>query len=235
MPSFMVRSENCGGMWRCHPASQRSESIEGSIDMSDHLNPDQSAALSEAEIHPGESDQSNRSARRPSHTPNSLIARPRQIQIAVIGMWVGAAMSIIYVFVWYLELRTLNAKNSAALEEKYGDQLISADSLMDAGMVFSLGLNAVAALVAVAVWAWMAITNGRGIAWARIVATVLGAIGLLNTGFAASAAYAEGILIPTSVIYYSANLVLVIAIIVLIWLPASTAFYKASSTRPRRV
>lgn len=202
--------------------------------MSDHLNPDQSAAPSDAEICPHGSDRSDRSIRHASHTPESFIARPRQIQIAVIGMWVGAAMSMIYVFVWYLELRTLNAKNTAALEEKYGDQLISADSLMDAGMVFSLGLNAVAALVAVGVWGWMAIANGRGIAWARIVATALGVIGLLNTGFSASAAYAEGILIPTSAIYYAANLVLVIGIIVLIWLPASTAFYKASSMRPQR-
>jgi hypothetical protein len=166
--------------------------------------------------------------RNPDHSP------PRPIQIAVIGMWVGAAMSMIYVFVWYLEVRTLNAKSTAALEEKYGDQLISADSLMNAGMVFSLGLNAVAALIAVAIWVSMAIANGRGVAWARIVATALGTIGLVNTGFAASAAYAEDIMIPTSAIYYAADFLLVVAIIALLWIPASTVFYTDSSTRRRQ-
>lgn len=202
--------------------------------MSDHLDPDQLAALGRPETHPRTTDQGDQSEQHPPHTPEFRITRPQQIQIAVVGMWVGAVMSILYVFIWYLELRTLNAESTAALEEKYGDQLISADSLMDAGMAFSLGLNTVAALVAVAIWAAMAVTNGRGFAWARIVATILGALGLLNTGFAATAAYAEGVLIPTSSIYYVANFALVVAILVLLWLPASSAFYKMSNTRRQR-
>jgi hypothetical protein len=71
----------------------------------------------------------------------------------------------------------------------------------------------------------MASANGAGKSWARIVATVLGALGVVSTLFALTTA--TGTTVALQVI----SLLLAIAILVLLWLPASSAYFRARSAR----
>jgi actin-like ATPase involved in cell morphogenesis len=81
----------------------------------------------------------------------------------------------------------------------------------------------VGALVSAALWLWMAWMNRQGRPWARIAATILGAINLLYLlyGFTAPTAFAFLAVL---------EMVLAVVILVLLWKKESTAYYKASRT-----
>ena len=82
-------------------------------------------------------------------------------------------------------------------------------------------------VIAAGLWLWMAWKNGQGRSWARIVATVFGALNLLFT--------AVGFLSPgmttVSLVFGVVNVVLAAVILVLLWQKSSTAYYNAVSQK----
>ena len=92
-------------------------------------------------------------------------------------------------------------------------------------MTVSLVTGIVVGVIAVGLWLWMAAANGAGKSWARIVATVLGALGALSAVL--SLTTGTGITIALQLVI----LVLAVAILVLLWRPASSAYFQARSAR----
>lgn len=160
-------------------------------------------------------------------SPGNAIERPQTIRLAAIGMWIGATLAALSVLVVYVEMLAVVASNNARLEEKYGDNYVHMDSLSEAGIWLSVGIAAAWAAVEIALWITMAFTNRSGLGWARIAATVMGSIGLLFAVGNLALSIAQENLVAVSVVYNLANQTLTIAIIVLLWLPASTAYYSA--------
>ena len=159
--------------------------------------------------------------------PASPIERPQTLRLAVIGMWIGAALSALSVLVVYVEMLALVASSNARLEEKYGEGYVRMDSLSEAGIWLSVGIAAAWATVEIALWVTMAFTNRNGFGWARIAATAMGAMGLLFAVGNFALSIAQENLVAVSVVYNLANQTLTIVIVMLLWLPASTAYYSA--------
>ncbi|WP_406025176.1 hypothetical protein OH802_03605 [Nocardioides sp. NBC_00850] len=160
-------------------------------------------------------------------SPASAIERPKTLRLAVIGMWIGAALAGFSVLVVYVEMLAIVASNDARLEEKYGDNYVRMDSLSEAGIWMSVGIAAAWAVVEIALWITMAFTNRNGFGWARIAATAMGAMGLVFAVGNFALSIAQENLVAVSVAYNLANQTLTIVIVVLLWLPASTAYYSA--------
>lgn len=161
---------------------------------------------------------------QPSSRP---IERPQTLRLAVIGMWIGAALSAISVLVVYVEMLSVVASNDARLDEKYGDNYVRMDGLSEAGIWLSVSIAAAWAAVEIALWITMAFTNRSGFEWARVAATVMGAVGLLFAVGNFALSTAQDNIVAISVVYNVANQALTIAIVALLWLPASTAYYGA--------
>jgi len=152
--------------------------------------------------------------------PSAAVAveRPSSVTRAVQLMYVGAALSIIGIIVAWATKSQLHDQVAKASPSLTPDEV-------DTAVTVSLGLATVVGLVAVGLWLWMASANGAGKSWARIVATVLGGLGVVSTLFALTTA--TGTTVALQVI----SLLLAIAILVLLWLPASSAYFRARSAR----
>ena len=72
----------------------------------------------------------------------------------------------------------------------------------------------------------MAAANGAGKSWARVVATVLGGLGVLSAIFTITTG--TGLTVAMQLV----SLVLAVTILVLLWRPASSAYFQARSARP---
>ena len=147
------------------------------------------------------------SRREPSTT-----AAPASIRAAVILMYVGAALQLlILIFSWLTR-------------DQIRDQLAGDQSVSDA----TIGLLVVISVLAIAMWIWMALTNGRGLGWARIVATVLAGLNVAFTLFLLVQSVGLGVVMQLVAIGLAATIVF------LLHRPDSSAYYTAMSEPPRR-
>jgi threonine/homoserine efflux transporter RhtA len=74
----------------------------------------------------------------------------------------------------------------------------------------------------------MAVMNGRGRNWARIVATVLGAFSVCG----GVASFANSMTTTgVTVLFSLLQLALAAVVLVLLWLPSSSAYYRAQGAR----
>ncbi|MFD4326036.1 hypothetical protein ACFWQC_15470 [Nocardioides sp. NPDC058538] len=152
--------------------------------------------------------------------PPTEHSRPWTIKWAVIGMWVGAAMAVLGVYVFYLEVDATNRKT-------FGADYATTDGLVQTGLMISMGFAIGFAVLEVGLWVTMALTNRRGFRWARIVATMLASVGLLYAIFVIfSSVFSETIIFP-SVAYNIVNEALAIAVVVMLWHPKSSSYYHA--------
>ena len=158
----------------------------------------------------------------PQYQPQSAAAapveRPSSVTRAVQLMYVGAALSLVGIIVAWATKSQLNEQIAAATPTLTPDQVESA-------VTISLAVGTVIGLVAVGLWLWMAAANGAGKSWARVVATVLGALSVLSAVFSLTSG--TGITIAMQVL----SLVLAVAILVLLWRPASSEYFRARSAR----
>lgn len=146
--------------------------------------------------------------------------QPWTIKWAVLGMWVGAAMTVLGVYVFYLEVDATNRKT-------FGANYAAADGLVRTGLMISMSIAAVLAVIELGLWITMALTNRHGFGWARIVATVLAAIGLLYAIFVVVTSALSDTLIIPSVAYNIVNEGFAVAIVVMLWHPRSGSYYRA--------
>jgi hypothetical protein len=147
------------------------------------------------------------------------VERPTTVARAVQLMYVGAALSLVGVVIAW------------ATKSQLHDQLAEASpslsaSDVDTAVTVALGFGTVVGLVAVGLWLWMADANGAGKSWARIVATVLGGLSVIFTLLGLTNATG------TTIALQLVSLVLAVTILVLLWLPASSAYFQARSARP---
>lgn len=161
--------------------------------------------------------------------PASTIDRPATIKWAVVGMGVGAVLAALSVLVAYLETIALNRATYEAFggSGDFGGNEALMDRVLHAGVWLAVGIATVFAVVEIALWVTLAITNWHGYNPARIVATILGALDFLLTAAAVWTSIASDYTVAISVGYNIVDLVLTIAILLLLWLPVSTTFYRA--------
>jgi hypothetical protein len=149
-------------------------------------------------------------------TASAPVDRPSSVTRAVQLMYVGAALSVIGIIVAWATKSQLRDQLAKASTNLTSDQL-------DTAVTVSLGIATVVGLIAVGLWLWMAAANGAGKSWARVLATVLGGLSVVST--LVSLTNATG----TSIALQLLSLLLAVAILVLLWRPASSAYFRAKS------
>ncbi|MGH3473692.1 MAG: hypothetical protein ACRDOT_02130 [Aeromicrobium sp.] len=151
--------------------------------------------------------------------------RPSSLSAAVRLMQLGAVLSLLSVIVSSLTLDTLKDSIGDAMRE--ADPSVS-QTTIDAAYSVGIISGLIGGVIAVGLWLWMAWKNGQGRSWARIVATVFGALNLVFTALS----FGSPGMTAVSLGFGAINLVLAAVIIVLLWQKPSSAYYNAVSQRP---
>lgn len=150
------------------------------------------------------------------------VVRPPSIDKAVLMMKIGAALSVLSGLMVFAMKGTMREATEKALRDQ-GQTLTASE--IDAAVNISLGVGVFMGLVGAALWWWMAVMNGKGRSWARIVATVFFVIGLLQTlwAFTQPSGGALGWVLNI------ASLLVGAAAVFFMWQKDSTRFYEESS------
>lgn len=158
-----------------------------------------------------------------------MVERPQSLRIAVLLMYVGAALALISgifgLFTVEESVRLALGQSNAPMSGSNYEAAVSlARGAAYAGVIFSI-------VVATGLWIWMAIANNAGKSWARIVATVFGVIGIIGNLGSMGTAAAGRTLIIGSLIFGILTLIVSIAALVYMWLKPSTEYYKFKSQK----
>ncbi len=159
--------------------------------------------------------------------PAAPVPQPSSVRTAVMLMYVGAALSVIELVVALATLGSLKDNIRSRLQDNGTFTASQLDTVYHAAVVTTLVIS----LIAIGLWAWMAWKNGQGRSWARIVATVLGGLNILQFLINLSQNQSTSSFTVLSVI----SVLLAIAILVLLWRPESSAYFQATraATRPQ--
>jgi hypothetical protein len=147
----------------------------------------------------------------------------RTVRAAVWLMCAGAAWPAVNLVV-LLTVLLADSGAAKAMLRKVNPGLTAAQVSQQYTSDITIGI--VGGLVVIALWLWMAWANGQGRDWARIVATVLFGLvtldlfGLGGPGIVSSAGV-SGLIFPVL------NWLIGLAAARLLWLPASTAFFRS--------
>lgn len=172
------------------------------------------------------------------------IERPKTVTYAVIGMWIGGLLAVVSsLFLFTMDTAEMKAQMVTEMEKQpsYDPSVIDAQEMADMFIpIMQIG-GAVLGLITLGLWIWMAIMNGKGRNWARITGTVLGGLSLLSSlssiGNMAGNAALGGMSVPMStgsIVLAVVDPLLVVAILVLLWLPASSAYFNAVGAAKRQ-
>jgi hypothetical protein len=133
-------------------------------------------------------------------------------------MWVGAGLSALGILFTFFQ-------TDAIRDQIEDDNPSLTSSEVDSAVAVGIGFAVVVGLIGVGLWLWMASANGKGKSWARIVATVLGALNVVGAIFSLAVSP------PTvlSAVLTIVSLVLAVVILVLLYRPESSRFYEARS------
>lgn len=157
--------------------------------------------------------------------PAAPAERPTTLRYAVYGMYLGAVLTLISPILVLTHLDTIREAGRQAVAQS-GSSL---DPNTAANMTVTVAIASavIGTLAYIGLWIWMAVANGRGLAWSRILATVFGGIGIAVAIFG----LAEGALmttnVPGSAIANAIDLVLAIVLLVLLWRPECSRYYAA--------
>lgn len=151
------------------------------------------------------------------------VERPPAITKAVMMMRLGAALTLLSIITVFTS-RGLAAKQ---LKEKM-PQLTGQE--LDQAISRGLMIGVVSAVIMAGLWWWMAVMNGKGKAWARVVATVFFAISVLQfaVGVATAATSKVGV-DPINMAFQIALVVVGGAAVFFMWQRESTRYYEESS------
>lgn len=145
---------------------------------------------------------------------------PSSIRTAVTLMYIGAALSLLWT--------VLVLPQRAMLREQLEGQELDVDPAdLDTVVNSFVTFLVIIGLLSVALWLWMAFANRRGRPWARVVATILGVLGILVGLLGIFQPIGPGLLLNLGL------LVLAGAILFLLYRPDSSAYYRAASGPPR--
>jgi hypothetical protein len=151
----------------------------------------------------------------PPYQSVTPVDQPSSIGLAVKLMWVGAAISAIGIVVAFFQ------------RDELRDQLREADSTLtsselDTAVSVGLTFVGIIGVISIALWIWMATTNGQGRSWARTVATVLGGLNVVFTGLG----FLGDQLTPLNVGFSILGIALAVTILVLLYRPESNQYYE---------
>ena len=158
----------------------------------------------------------------PVGAPPPVAEQPGSIATAVKLMYAGGALSLLSVVASFFMLDTIKETIEESMRE--ADANVS-QSTIDAAYTVGMVSAVVLGILAVGLWLWMAWKNGQGRSWARIVATVLGALNVLFTLIG----FTQPGMTAVSAIISVVNLVLAVIILVLLWKKESSSYYAAVS------
>ncbi len=157
---------------------------------------------------------------QPYGQPPAKPEPPSSILTAVKLMYAGAVLSLL----WTLLVLPQRDVLRDALDDQDLDMTASElDSLINA----VIGAMVVVGLITVGLWILMARTNRNGRSWARVVATILGAIAILVGLLGLLQVDAIGLVMNLALI------VLAVWILVLLYRRESSEYYSAVSQPPR--
>ncbi len=159
------------------------------------------------------------------------VVRPRSVELAVRLMYLGAVLSVLGGLANLFQDRTsLRATVEQSLRDA-GQQVTPA--VVDTSVTFALYAPVVIGLLFAGIWVLMAVLVGKGRSWARIVATILGALNILSLvaqlvgATAMTGQQGGGLGLVLSVV----DLALAAAILFLLWKRESSDFFAAASGR----
>lgn len=142
---------------------------------------------------------------------------------AVNLMYAGAALTVVALV---LDLVTAGSQRGIIRQEyragNPGRQLVGSD--LDLAVKVAVVALVVGGTVRLLLWLWMGWKNGQGRAWARIVGTVFGVINLLSVTYLGRETVGPQIITVIDSVVGA-------AVTVLLWLPSSSRYYRASSRR----
>lgn len=164
--------------------------------------------------------------------PAPTTAKPGSVSLAEKLMYGGAALTLVSGLTsLFTDEDALRESTRESLEAT--GQAVD-DATLDAALQLGMITGIIFAVVGAAVWALMGWLNGKGIGWARIVATILGVLGVLITvvGLFGSAlvpgAAAGGAL---SMVLSVLTGLIALAVVILLWRPDASAFFAARARR----
>lgn len=160
------------------------------------------------------------------------VDRPQSVSLAQKLMYGGAAVTLVSGLLGMFGDRDALRERTREQLEATGQTVDDAtlDSALQIGLVTGVGVM----VVSVVIWLLMGWLNGRGVGWARIVATVLGVLGVLSTvvGLAGTAivpggAAGGGLGLALSVV----SGLIALAVVILLWRPDANAFFASHRRR----
>ena len=155
----------------------------------------------------------------PPESNSAPAPRPSSSILAAVKlMQVGAGLSLLGML---FGLTTRDAMRDQLIE----DNPDMTTGELDQAVNVATGVGVVIGLIAVGLWLWMAQTNGRGLAWARIVATVLFGLNIVLTLYNVSQTTGFGVVISI------VSIVLAGAIVWLLYQKDASEYYGAVSAR----
>ncbi len=149
-----------------------------------------------------------------SQPPSATVARPSQVDLAIKLVWGLVALSLVSTVATFFMLDTIVDQ---ALEDPNVAGSVDADTIR-AGAVVGAAIGLV---ITVGLYALLAFFLGRGANWARIVYSVLAALGVTISLF--SLGNQPAVLLVLTVV----QLGLTVGILYLLWQKESSAFFKA--------
>jgi hypothetical protein len=141
--------------------------------------------------------------------------RPKQVRLAVILMYVGAALQAVTIFAVFgaraqAELRTSAREVLQQQKQPAGPEQV------EAAVSTIVTATVVIGAIAIALWILMALMNDRGKSWARMTGTILAVLNLFLT-------FMQGLSIVGM-----ATVAIGIAAAALLWVPASRPWFDSS-------
>jgi hypothetical protein len=168
----------------------------------------------------------------PYGVPDRQPDPPRRVTAACWLMIVGIGLSVVSAVLALAEADHFT-DNFAKEVDQNGEQLFSG-SMLDLFTTWYRVVLVVQTLIVVGLWLLMAVQNGRGRKWARIVATVFGAINALNfvsgglsVGMRTSQQQLD--LQGPALLAHGTSVVLGGVILALLWNSGSTRYYEEST------
>jgi hypothetical protein len=130
-------------------------------------------------------------------------AQPQSIRTAVWLMWGGAALGVLgliftLAFLGRLKRAIYKAEVKANATRASNGKAVLTAAQMHTAQNFVVTLVVVVLVIGVLLWVWMAMVNGRGRGWARIVASILFGLNTIYLIFAASRATTTAIFVALS-------------------------------------
>lgn len=146
---------------------------------------------------------------------------PQSLDLAVKGMYVGAALSLLSLIVTLFSKGAIRDAVEKSNANQTGSTHMTPDQV-DTAVTVAFVIGIVMGLIGVGIWVLMARTNRAGMGWARIVATVLAVLCVLSTlsSFARSGNTAWGSIVSVVM------MLLAIAITIMLYRPDSSAYFN---------